>query len=434
MSQSSATPQLSPPRLHFRVPPEPSHLLRARERLRDYLRQYCASPEVIDDVVLCVEEACTNAIRHSGAADEIEIALAFEGDELRVRVRDRGRGFDTSSFDPGAAPDPSAEHGRGLFLIAALMDTLSLRLDGGLEVAMARRAAPHCAPRALESGLAEARAETAAREVRLRALLEEIDEAFFALDWEYRYVHANRAALAITGKSLPELLGRTPWEVFPALQGSLLAESYRRAMELGEPAVLEHRSVVSGDWLEVRIYPTSAGVSAYYREINERKRVEQEREELLREVQQRSVDLQERSASLARRVTLDESLERVNRLIYSTLEFDEIMERALDEATEALGADAGSIEMRDREGWSVRYQRGFALPTTGVRLSEAEAPIATRVARTREPLAVADLLDETETDVAFLRGQQFRSTLAVPLIVHGSVIGCLLFHASRVAT
>ena len=50
------------------------------------------------------------------------------------------------------------------------------------------------------------------------------------------------------------------------------------AIELGRSAVIEYRSVVSGDWLEVRIYPTPAGVSAYYREINERKRAELERE------------------------------------------------------------------------------------------------------------------------------------------------------------
>ena len=52
-------------------------------------------------------------------------------------------------------------------------------------------------------------------------------------------------------------------------------------MELGRPSVLERRSVLNGDWFEVRIYPTPAGISAYYREINERKRIEAERERLL---------------------------------------------------------------------------------------------------------------------------------------------------------
>ena len=65
MPPSPETSNTPPPHLYFNVPPEPSHLLRARERLRDYLRQYCTEQRVIDDLVLCVEEACTNAIRHS---------------------------------------------------------------------------------------------------------------------------------------------------------------------------------------------------------------------------------------------------------------------------------------------------------------------------------------------------------------------------------
>ena len=35
---------------------------------------------------------------------------------------------------------------------------------------------------------------------------------------------------------------------------------------------------MSADWFEMRIYPTSAGISIYFRDINERKRVEEESE------------------------------------------------------------------------------------------------------------------------------------------------------------
>ena len=64
------------------------------------------------------------------------------------------------------------------------------------------------------------------------------------------------------------------WERFPQLQGTAVQERYARAMELGKPSVFEHRAVVTGDWLEIRVYPTSMGISAYYREINQRKRAE----------------------------------------------------------------------------------------------------------------------------------------------------------------
>ncbi len=290
MSQSSATPQIAPPRLHFRVPPRPSHLLRARDRIRDYLRQYCTDALVIDDVVLCIEEAATNAIRHSGVERPIELSLHFEDDDLVAAVKDRGRGFDVATFDPDALPDLLADHGRGLFIIAKLMDALELHVDRGLEVLMRRRAEARCDPLPLQSGLGEPHGAGAAgrREARTRALLEDIDEAFFALDWEYRYVYANQQALRITRKSLDELLGHTPWELFPAIAEAPLYQAYHDAMELGRPGVVEHRSVVTDDWLEVRIYPTDAGVSAYYRDINRRKLVELEREQLIEDLSRSS--------------------------------------------------------------------------------------------------------------------------------------------------
>ena len=231
---------------------------------------------MVDDLVLCVEEAATNAIRHSGTGSDIEISLQFDADHLLALVKDSGRGFDIASFDPQHIPDPALEHGRGLFIVASLMDSLELRVDGGLEVHMLRKVARNAGSAPLESGLGEP--QLGHSEARTRAFLEEIDKAFVALDWEYRYVHANQTAVRMLGKSHQQLLGGSLWELFPQLQSSPLGEHVRNAMELGRPSVSEQRSVVSDGWLEVRIYPTSVGVSVYYRPIDERKRAELERE------------------------------------------------------------------------------------------------------------------------------------------------------------
>jgi PAS domain S-box-containing protein len=271
----------SPPVLRFSVAPKPSHLLRARERLRDYLRLHCADEDLVGDVVLCIEEACTNAIRHSGAGEEMQITLRFEGDELLGLVSDHGKGFDIDAFDPNALPDLLAGGGRGLFIISQLMDEMSLRVDGGLEVHMLKRGVPRCQVPPLESGLGDLRAggDLDYRDARLRAMLEEIDEAFVALDWEYRYVHANEAAQRMTGKSLGELLGHTPWDLWPGYEDSPAGAAFRAALELGRPSVVEQRSMVNGEWRETRVYPTSSGLCAYVREITERKRKERERDE-----------------------------------------------------------------------------------------------------------------------------------------------------------
>ena len=568
MSDSSAKPQTAPPRLHFRVPPEPAHLLRARERIRDYLRQHCSQCEVGDDLVMCIEEAATNVIRHSGSDKHFEISLGFEGGDLVAEVRDHGHGFEIATFDREAVPDVLSDHGRGLFLISRLCDEMELRRDGGLEVRMAKRAVASCPAALLESGFTDlpTSGRLNHRDARLRTLLEEIDEAFIALDWEYRYVQANTRALRMAGKSLEELLGRRPSEVFPATAGPPLERPYREAMELGQPSVVEYQTYERGTWLEARIYPTPAGLSAYFRDITERKRKESERNQYLvalRDSEERfrslfesmtegvalheliyedgravdyrildvnpsferqtgvaaqsargqlasdlygtgvapylseyaevvesgqpysfetyfepmarhfritaispaqgrfatvfediteakqtdeqrqrlleesqvqgdelrvhSEDLRERTDQLVQRVALGESLEEINRLIYSTLAPDEIMRQALVGGMAALSAATGVIEMREGESWSVRYRHGLATEDSSPHASEAEALVATRAALLQESVAIDDLSLETAVGVGFVRARGLRSALAVPLLVRGAVVGCLLF-------
>ena len=301
MPQRERRPRTGPPRLRFRIPPDAARLLRARERIRDYLRQYCSDDDLIDDVVVCVDEACTNAILHGGVSDNIDVGLEFVDGDLRAIVKDRGRGFDVAKFDPSTKPDLSLDHGRGLFILATLTDTLDLRDDHGLEVRMSIAASPRCDDRRVDTALGSpGEAGPAARDAERRhAVLEEIDEAFYALDWEYRFTYLNNVALGMAAglgvAGLADIAGHTPFELFPAFSDSPNERLFREAMEFGKPSVAETLSPVSGDWHEVRVYPTSTGISVYMRVINERKRVEIEREQLLEELERRG----ERLAFLA---------------------------------------------------------------------------------------------------------------------------------------
>ncbi len=233
---------------------------------------------MIDDVVLAIQEAMTNAVVHSGSGEDLEVVLRFEAGDLTTEVRDHGRGFDVASFDPGRRPDLERPCGRGLFLIAHLMDELDLRRDGGLAVRAVKRAVLA----STEGSSLDARpASQAHSDARQREVLEEIDEGFFSLDWEYRYQSLNEAFERIYGRTREELLGRTMWEAFPATGGTAAGEAVRDAMEFGTPAMLEYVSPTVGRWLELRVYPSASGVSGYLREITERKRKELERDELL---------------------------------------------------------------------------------------------------------------------------------------------------------
>jgi anti-sigma regulatory factor (Ser/Thr protein kinase) len=77
--------------------------------------------EVVDDLVLAVSEAATNAILYgSGDAQPVTATVRVRGDWIEATVRDRGR-----PAAPRTAPVTSLR-GRGLWLIGQLVDELRL--------------------------------------------------------------------------------------------------------------------------------------------------------------------------------------------------------------------------------------------------------------------------------------------------------------------
>jgi serine/threonine-protein kinase RsbW len=100
-------------------------------------------------IEVAVRESVINAIKHGNRHDpskpvevDFTMAPAVEPDELRVRVRDHGNGF-----DPDALPDPLAPEnvlkasGRGIFFMRRFMDEVVIRRaeGGGMAVSMRKR-------------------------------------------------------------------------------------------------------------------------------------------------------------------------------------------------------------------------------------------------------------------------------------------------------
>lgn len=267
------------PRLRFRLPLDPARLFRARQRLRDYLHEHSVDLTVVDDVVLLLEEAMTNAVRHSGAREPLDLELAFADGDLLMTVRDHGRGFDVGSFHPDVRPDLAQPSGRGLYLMAHLADELTLQSDDGLTIRAVKRGVLRGAPGG-QAALATVK-EQAHRNAREQCLINEIDEGLFVLDWEYRYRQVNDAFERLLGWPREAVLGHTIWDAFPYPPLDAAIEALRNAMELGRPAILEYVSPTLGHWLELRVYANSSGIIAYIRDIDERKRRELERDEIL---------------------------------------------------------------------------------------------------------------------------------------------------------
>lgn len=105
-----------------------------------------------------------------------------------------------------------------------------------------------------------------------RDVLENMSEAFFLLNEEFRLVDVNRAALALDGRPREQLLGRTLWDLTPGLEETELGALFKSAMiqRQGQTFVHHHKWPNGHNaWLESRIVPVRAGVAAFYRDISD---------------------------------------------------------------------------------------------------------------------------------------------------------------------
>ncbi len=96
-----------------------------RHLCRDALLELGVRQPCVEDVELAVTEACTNVLKHAaGTGDEYEVSVAVAEDDCFIRIVDSGEGFDHESVDRVNAAGSGAESGRGVFLMAALVDDL----------------------------------------------------------------------------------------------------------------------------------------------------------------------------------------------------------------------------------------------------------------------------------------------------------------------
>jgi serine/threonine-protein kinase RsbW len=79
---------------------------------------------VVADIELALTEACTNVLDHATDTDEYEVSAGIDGTTCIIEVIDRGGGFDSSTQGLVDA-EPSAEDGRGIQLIRALVDKVT---------------------------------------------------------------------------------------------------------------------------------------------------------------------------------------------------------------------------------------------------------------------------------------------------------------------
>jgi serine/threonine-protein kinase RsbW len=111
------------------------------DRLMVLLRKCGCVSQGESDVEIALREALANAIihgNHENPGKQVYVRCRCKPGEISIAVKDEGRGFDLKKIgDPTAPENTRGVHGRGIYLMNALMD--DVRFEGGGVVVRMRK-------------------------------------------------------------------------------------------------------------------------------------------------------------------------------------------------------------------------------------------------------------------------------------------------------
>jgi PAS domain S-box-containing protein len=110
-------------------------------------------------------------------------------------------------------------------------------------------------------------------EQRLSEILESMNDFYYALDRDFRFLEVNRHIEEFTGRPRGDLIGKTVWDAFP---NAYPASAYGEPPPPGERRVShsESYSQALGTWVEGTVYRTHDRMEVYFRDISGRKEAE----------------------------------------------------------------------------------------------------------------------------------------------------------------
>jgi serine phosphatase RsbU (regulator of sigma subunit)/anti-sigma regulatory factor (Ser/Thr protein kinase) len=116
----------------YRFSPLTATIPLGRHLFSDWLEQLSVNEAERDDLLLVASELASNAVRHaSGAPTALALRAWAEADSIVVEVEDDGPGFEMGErYYDDETPDTELENGRGLYVVEALSDEVSVRREG----------------------------------------------------------------------------------------------------------------------------------------------------------------------------------------------------------------------------------------------------------------------------------------------------------------
>ena len=145
------------------------------------------------------------------------------------------------------------------------------RLPSAIEAALRNRQS--------EREKAEALQKLVDSENQYRTLIERISDGFISLDTDMRITFINSAAERYLNKPSGYLMGKLLFEEFSTDYSGSFYQAFHRALKYNVNMYMEEYLGSIQKFLSASIYPSETGISAYFRDITEKKRLEAELQE-----------------------------------------------------------------------------------------------------------------------------------------------------------
>lgn len=239
---------------------------------------------------------------------------------------------------------------------------------------------------------------------KISNILESINDGFCSLDTEFRVTYINGEAERLLLRTKEQLLGSVLWSVFPELVNTNMQRYLQMVFEEQVSVEFDIFYSVTERWFEVRAYPSSEGLSAYFHDITDRK--EAEKELLIRNQHLSSLH--------------ETTLELMNRL-----ETNDLLIAILNRARTVLGTKHCWVYMVEEDGAKITTKLGMGIfkDYIGVSLNPGEG-LAGKVWQTGEPMVVEDY-DNWIGQSPKYKDTGIKKGLAFPLKSGGQVVGVI---------
>jgi PAS domain S-box-containing protein len=254
---------------------------------------------------------------------------------------------------------------------------------------------------------------------RMRSLLESTDEGICGMDDHGNCTFINKSAVRMLGYTPEDILGKNmhrlvhykrsdyspyPNEECPIVQTVQSGNGIRLDNEMffrkdGTPFPVEYSAfpVFEGEAIK--------GAVVSFTDITERKQTEH----------------------------LRIALTEIGRVMSSTLDYDEILQKIVEESTKAMGAESGLVGVYEDGLWVIKCVYELPNDAVGLQVHYIEQPLSETLARTKKVMAIEDSDDIGEIPRRIMRQLNVKTSLLIPLVLRDELVGSISvnYHTRR---